>query len=234
MAVNDKFPVWVPKEVKDHLARNPYLVKESSTADGYAPIRRIVFDESLMPKIWRKLQEKEASIKFLFSLVNDISFWMMKDKTAPSQKEKLYEAANKNISKLIDAIAASADLQFECQMLFEDAIYQFIGKRPVEVMQGNPSQIKAAHFLSVLQVMEKELAEITVEPPTPSDSIDSVYPRKMNEKSSFRTYLARCLSKSLEDIFGKRNPQMVVSILQVMLDDPDGISEDHLRKLLKN
>jgi hypothetical protein len=235
MKAEQSLPNWLPSDVRRYMERHTDFLEPNSFDDLYMPIRHLIADDILMPTIWRNLGDKGVGLTFFLSLINDIGFWAMKDKMPPSEKKTLYESIDKNLSKLIDGLATSTDLQLDCQMFFEAAVYELSGQRiGAFIRQDAASEVRVAHFINVLGRIKSGLLREETQIHGTKTKERSVYPRKMNEKSSFRTYLARCISGAIEELMGKKNPQMVVAVLQVMLDDPNGISEDHLRKILNS
>lgn len=235
MIPEKSLPQWLPADVRQYMERGADLLQSTPFHDLYAPVRRLIFDDSLMPEIWSRLDQKEMGLAFLLSLINDISFWGMKDKTTPTESKILYEQVDKSLSRLVQAMASSADLQFDCQQLFELAVFDISGQKITKAIKvNNTLEVNVVHFLDVLQKIRSGLLEIKNDREMAPEHTSSLYPRKMNEKSSFRTYLARCVYRSLEGLSDRKNLKTVADVLQVMLDDPEGISEDHLRKILKS
>lgn len=224
----------LPEDARQFVECHPQLFDSNPLLKEYMPLRRLVLDRTIMQSIWKKLDEKKCAGVFLGRLMTDVCFWSAADPTPLSEQKITLKRTIKMLDDLIQLTGKSSEVRFFIQMAFEHTAKGLTGKKmfgKIDFKENSPQQnVDFLGFLIHLRdVAENSSASFF----SREHKTDSIFPRKMNEPTAFRTFMARSVADHLAVLFKKPKLQMVADILQVMFEDAEGITEDHVRKLIK-
>lgn len=241
--INIELPNHVPTSIRDeaNLALKNHIYEEGTpffhAFEHYIALKNLLLDDVIMPNVWKELERIHASEGFFRRISNDICLWGMVDKTPFSEQAKIYNRIQNHIDKLIDLINKSGEVRYASQIFFEQAVHKLSKKEhypTIDFKQINATNGMMFFDLSDLLSQYSEILE-NYEPSfcTPSNRSNSrIFPKKLNEGSSYRTYLVRCVSEIVENIFEQKRYSLVADIIQAMLPDSEPLTDDHIYKLL--
>lgn len=194
--------------------------------DDYLPALNLLNDKMVMKEIWEQLEKIDKASYFACSIINGISFWGVNDGQTPSETYQLYKSSQTHLKKFLKSITQSSDLLYNYQMCFERAFneerkYFQIDERTI---------IENTHFHLLIENIINQTN--TWEKSDFNKNKDSIYPRKMNEESAYRTYLVRLVHETFINIQKDITYGKIADIVNVMLPDIDGLDETHVRKLV--
>lgn len=225
------FPTWLPDKVKVAIGDAAFLEQED-----YLPLKRLLTDDTVMPNVWNLLDKKGKAIEFYMKRLNAISFWMMADTMPLTEQKKHLLKAEKALHALYANIIPCAENQFFMQHCFENAMREYFHPQRVPfniIGQNNPERL-SVHFISLLGKILNHFDEQKKYLLERQHQKDSNFPRKMNDKNAFRTYLVKGVSKDVKEFLGAKNYALVADIVQVMTDDSEGIGEDLISKIVNS
>jgi len=217
-------------EKPPHVSNTTYNMLVTLPEDGeYLPALNLLTDRTIMPAIWEDLENSDKAVYFTCSIINGISFWGMHDGQSPSVNYELYLSAQKHLKGFLNAINQSADLLFNYQLCFERAIRNAHAER-LFLQPAEKPNMKNIHFISLTLDIIKQAD--TWEKTDFDRNEKSIFPRKMKEKSAYRTYLVRVIHEALQETQKNVTYGRVANIINIMFPDEEALDETHVRKLI--
>ncbi len=204
--------------------------------EDYRPLINLILDNETMPTLWKRLEKDDEVYLFLNSVINDSSSWSMVDRVPKSRQKALYSQTKKQLSKLIQITHESAEVRFATQMFFEEAFNNLLK----EERYSSITYKKGARGVGERYFQFSDLIYEIIRTfdnyeewfMSQKRNEDSAFPRKVNEVSSFRTYMTRNIAKEIERIYSKKNYALVADIINVMFPDLEPLTHEHVHKLL--
>jgi hypothetical protein len=235
----------IPKEMRDQcqeilknyvlsLSNEEILLTSHPFHEKYRPLVNLILDDITMPNLLSHLEKIGESSRFLISIINYSTFWCAVDKTPKNRQKELYLKTKKQLSKLIEKTHESAEVRHATQVFFEEAFNSLLKKEHYSnITYSKGSRFSGPRYLQFSELIMEMIKtfENYEESFLAQSSNDSVIPRKLNEASSFRTYMTRSVAEEIERIYSKKSYALVADIINVMFPETEPLTHEHVQKL---
>lgn len=206
--------------------------------DDMKVLESLIMDDTYTVKLWPELIANGNAEDFVMQVRYFADMWSMRDENTPLQRFKSHQKIHNHLTKALSALRVSPDLMMNYQQIFEGALGN-ANKIRID-SEANPSlssehfSANNIHFVSVMSEMIEETGKWNKE--DFESSGETNFPRKINEKSAYRTYMVKSVAEYFGETFAVQRFELIADAVNAMfahIEDLMPIDGGHVQKLLK-